>query len=383
MTPRTHLSVHAWRSHAASAVLAYTRAAGGAVVWPEVEAVLAQTDWYSRNVGDAPPLPRIDPHHLSWARRALVEGGLLVPETATLNRRDVTAYLDGRAIAARNETRVTRTAASKRRLYRRFLSWTSDARLCGNVLERQVHATLDDLRGYDLLLERARPGQVSTIGGQAVPFGPLDHAGVLLLDPSDHAQGLVGFLVEDKNVRSILYPAAREVWDLLAKAAAFPDHVPVLVARQVHYTTRAFFLAIGAIAFVTTRQHFSPDIDHKAFDTVVRGLSLRDARRLLYPDRPSDALRRFFTDTLRGPNSADPTKPLAAAYRERWQVAGPICAGYAELRESLAHEDRTDLFQQFLEELDEAGLDVGTLRASHRLDEGGDEPDLGAYWDDT
>jgi hypothetical protein len=178
----------------------------------------------------------------------------------------------------------------------------------------------------------------------------------------------VGFLVEDKNVRTTLYPSAQEVWDLLAKAAHFPSHVPILVTRRVHYTMRSFALAVGAVSFTTGHQWFSPTIDAKAFQAVCGTLGFRDARRLQYPDRPSGALERFFASTLRGENKADPSKPMIAAYQARWQIAADVCARYADLRTGLSPADRTDSYHQLLEELEEVGLDVSELRAQHRLE---------------
>jgi hypothetical protein len=74
---RISLPVPVWREHAARAITTLLEASGGAVVWAEVEAVLARSAWYSEHVPGAPHLPRIDPHHLTYARRILVDAGRL------------------------------------------------------------------------------------------------------------------------------------------------------------------------------------------------------------------------------------------------------------------------------------------------------------------
>jgi hypothetical protein len=367
------MSVPQWRAHAARAILAYVRAVGGAAVWPEIETALATTDWYSRRVAGAPQARWIDPHHLTHGRRALLDLGALLPERRTLNNIEVEAYLDAEGMTARHQTAIARLAARKRRQYRTYLSWTGDPRLCGQVLERQVNATLDSLRGFDVMLERAAPGNVTSVAGDPVPGGPLDHAGYLVLDPTHPARGMTGFVVEDKNVRSILYPSAQEVWDLLAKAGQFPAHVPLLITQRVHFTLLTFFLAIGAVSYASSYQWFSPSIDGRQFNRIASGLGLRNARRLLRPDEPSEAIGRFFKTTLRGPNSADAGKPMIDAYQERWQRAAPVCARFDELRTELPPHQRTSLYQQVLEELDEEGIEVSDLRARHRVE---DEPDI-------
>lgn len=373
------MSAAAYRRHAARATIAYVRSAGGAAVWPEIEYVLANTDWYTTSVEGAPVLRGIDPHHLSHARRGLIDGNVLIPDTATLNGMDVTAFLDARGLAARQKTAITRLAAAKRRQYRRYMSWTNESRLCGHVLERQVEATLKSLAGTELLLNPSSRGEVSTIEGRPVSGGPLDHAGALLLDPARQLAGMVGFVVEDKNVRSWLYPNAIEVFDLLVKAGEFPEHVPWLMTKRVHYTTLTLFKAIGALAYTSKRQYFAPAIDAHEFLAVKRDLRLGDIERLVYPDRPSSTMAEWCTTVMRKPSGEDPSVPNIKAYQRRWAVAAPICARFSELRSPLDPDTRTDIYQQLLEELDEAGLDVGRLRAQHRA--ATTEPEEVDAWD--
>jgi hypothetical protein len=369
---RQSLPVARWREHAAVAIVAFLQSAGGAVVWPEVEAALARSNWYSRNVSGAPALRHIDPHHLTYARRILIEADRLVPESVTLNGRLVTAYLDAGGLARRERTRISRLAASKRRLYRRFVGWTADPRLCGQILERQVHATLDAMR-HDVLTEQGKPGQISTISGQSVSGGPVDHAGFLRIERHGTGPEFIGLVVEDKNVRSILYPRAREVWDLLAKACDFPNHVPILVTAHVHRSLLTFFKAVGAVVYPSRRQWFAPNpaIRSAEFNEVVQVLKLDDAVQLLNPDEPSRALKRFFDLTLRT-TPENELQPLILRSQERWSIAAPVCARYRTLREeSLSNDQRLDLWEELLEELAEVGINVDDLRRQERVEESG------------
>ena len=69
--------------------------------------------------------------------------------------------------------------------------------------------------------------------------------------------------------------------------------------------------------------------------------------------------------------------------RNRWALAAPVCVQYSEMRdERLSHDKRISLFQQLLEELDEAGLEVEPLRAQHRLTEH-DEVEEEISWEDV
>ncbi len=225
---------------------------------------------------------------------------------------------------------------------------------------------------YDVLPEESPPGRVSHIRGRPVRGGPLDHAGHLIADPAASPPELVGFVIEDKNVRSVLYPRAHEVWDLLVKAGDFPTHGPLLIAPNVHHTLWTFFKAIGAIGYASGFQWFapSPAIPNPQFSQVVKQLSFTDARQLTNPDEASRAIRKFFTTTLRtAPKGEQQT--LLTRSLDRWAIAAPVCAAHPELRdEDLDTEKRTETYQQVLEELDEAGVDVAELRAHHRHVEG-------------
>lgn len=291
-------------------------ARGGAVVWPEVEGLLAHHDgWLAEHAPDLGPARHIDPHHLGHARQVLLDTGRLQRVDVQLSGRTVTAFLDGTAVADRRRTTVERAGATKRRLYRSLLGWTSDTRLCGQVAERHVAATLEHLAGRAIWLDPERgAGEVRTLAGDQVPGGPLDHTGHVAIDPGDPTAGFVPFVIEDKNVRQTLYPEHREIWDLLWKAGHYPDHLPVLIAPRFHHTTFVLFSAIGAIAVPTVRQWFAPDptIATRRFQTVTRSLAIGHAAQLSEPDKPSAALSDFFIKTLHKATRRHPDRPLLA-----------------------------------------------------------------------
>jgi hypothetical protein len=341
------------------------------VLWPEVEGLLAhRRGWLAEHAPDLGYAPRLDPHILGVAKDLLVQSGVLRRETSVLLGREVTAYLDGTAEAERRATEVERLAATKRRLYRSFLGWTSDAKLCGGIAERHVAATLDNLRGQAVWLEpKIGAGEARTIDGQKISGG-LDHAGHLALDPANPGAGFVPFVIEDKNVRQTIYPHHVEVWDLLCKAGHFPNRVPILIAPRFHHTTYVLFAAIGAIAIQTTQQWFAPDpaIETARFTRIVKELSLIGATQLLDPDRPSKLLRDFFTTVVHKRSEKHPDSSLIEFSGDLWSRAAPICARYAELRNRLTSTLRRETYRQFLDELYAEGFAVEELLPRHAVE---------------
>jgi hypothetical protein len=219
----------------------------GAVVWPEVEANLAEGTWiavHRPGVG----YTHIQPHVLGRARKALVADGTLIEDPVRLNGRDVTAFLDGPGLAGRRTRQIQDTAGAKRRLYRSFLGWTGRSELCGHVAERVVEATIESLAGTELwLTPEHRHGRVDRLLEREVVGGPLDAAGFVPVNTTNPGAGWTPFAIEVKNLRSWIYPWSHEVWDLLAKLGNFPDVVPILIARRIHPITFRMFKDVGAL----------------------------------------------------------------------------------------------------------------------------------------
>lgn len=325
----------------------------GAAVWPEIEAIGGETTWYPDNF-PVPSTFRLQPHHLTTARRRLgPEGAGVIQEfPVELNRMRVSAWVDSRALATRGRaTEVRDLAATKRRLYRSFLAWTSDVRLCGRVAETILDASLRELAGRYLWVSPSaeRPGVVRELLGRPITVGgPLDAAGHWALNPDNPREGFVPFAVEMKNVRGTIYPWDHEAWDLLAKLGDFPDVVPILVARRIHSLAFKCFSDIGALGRPTRAQWFAANrIDADQFDRVVRPLSFRDAVRV-DPAQPYQGIIRWFRDLDR-----DVVRRSAA----RWERSAPIVAKYAALRlEQLGYGERHQLWSSFCAEINGAGL---------------------------
>jgi hypothetical protein len=335
----------------------------GAAVWPEAIALLSESQWIHNNFD--PRLPRKwspDPHHLTTARQRLVASDVLVELSELISGVRISAWADNRLLIARGRrTEVTRLAATKRRLYRTFRSWAGDNRLCGDVAESLVGNTLTSLAGRYLWLPPSlRAGQVAELLGRPIEVaGPLDAAGHLAVNPERPQAGLIPFAVEIKNVRAVIYPWDHEAWDLLAKVGAFPDVLPLLVARKVHHTTFRFFKDIGALAHVLGFQCFATQVDRERFRDVTGGLSLRDARQI-DPTLPDARLVKFFSETA---------PRLAQGQLAKWEIAAPIVDRYREMRdESVDGSDRTQMWFEFSREIVDAGLNVSDKWAPHEFE---------------
>jgi hypothetical protein len=350
-----------WLRYALAVVPAFV-ASRGAVIWPEVEANLRETSWITENFDlDFPPRWGIDPHILHRAQGVLEQDGAIREERVELNKRVVSAWLDVPGLATRR-TEIERIAASKRRLYRSYLTWAGNADLCGRVAEELVLASLDSLRGSHVWLpDDIRAGQVTSLLGRPLQVGgPLDAAGFLAIDPANPTSGFVPFAVEVKNVRSMIYPWHREAWDLLAKLAAFPDVLPILVSRRIHNVTFKCFKDIGAIGLQTMSQWFHnratarASIDANAFEEVKARFSFYDATLVDSPRDPQRVVTHFFSETLRIGTARG---PLAAAQLDRWRLVAPIVAQFTELRaEHLPDAERRELWRGFCTSIQDAGF---------------------------
>jgi hypothetical protein len=320
----------------------------GAVVWPEIQAALTEGTWIRRHLD--PTFPehfRIEAHHVRSALAVLTPSEI-VRESVRLYGHDVVAYLDARALAVRGrQTTVRAIAGAKRRQYRRLLSWTFDNRLCGSIAEQLVYSSLADLTGRRLWLHGTKPGQVSTLLGRPLATGgPLDAAGEWPVDRNFVGAGTIPFAVEIKNLRTILYPTDHDVWDLLAKVGSFPEVLPVLVARRIHFTTFRMFKDLGVLGHESRTQYFAEAIDPARFAATTGALELADAVQV-DATRPSARLVRFF---------GDKAPDLARNSIKRWATAAPIVDRYREFREGLDESSRRELWREFTREVIDAGL---------------------------
>ena len=280
----------------------------------------------------------------------------------------MTVWADGSGLSTRgSQTKITRTVAKKRRLYRTYLGWATNNRLSGSVAEHVVSHVLTSLPSRVWPVE-SRPGQFNGFPNRdPFPWGPLDAGGYWPHLRGDPMSGLIPFAVEVKNLRSWIYPWSNELWQLLTKLDTFPDTIPVLIARRIHRYTFKFFKTVGAVGWSTRKQWFtnpgnSPDPRHKLtrqnLDRIATDLSFQDMTYIDLPpppDEPEEKLATFFSDISYKRVDGVTVGPRSL---ELWSRAAPIIHRHSDLRDSkLPHVERRRTWAAFIHEMERAGLD--------------------------
>jgi hypothetical protein len=281
-----------------------------AVIWTEVEARLADRRW-------GPTSVRIDPHHLTTARRLLIDEGLLIP-TADQTRGG--RIIETHSLAGAPKREVERAASRKRLLHARFLGWAKGTRrhprgLIGGAGEAVTSASLGAATGAGYRLVPHSGGDVAQLFGEDVPGGSLDEAAHLIVMDGDIPSGVVSVLIEVKNIREWIYPTSSEMYQLLAKATllqhSHPDRafLPVLVCRRAHKTTFVMAKLSGFYVIDAHRQFITPtaDITDEALIEVRSGLGFID---LILSVGPDALVAKHFQHHL---------PPVAAAFASRWK----------------------------------------------------------------
>ena len=333
-----------------------------ALVRPEVEAILGESNWVSHNLG-LPHKPQ--PHIVTAAHARLVEDGVLVDRTVVLNKRPVKVWVDARGLGTwGRKTEVERAESAKRRLYRRYLSWAGNTNLCGNVAEYAVDNSLRSLAtGGHLWVAPAKPGRLTRLPHSEKFPGPLDAGGYWPRLRSNPVSGVIPFAVEVKNIRTWIYPRSSELWGLLTKLSGFPDVVPVLIARRIHPWTFLFFKAVGVLGYQTEKQWFTnPDNSQRhrltpaELERIANALSFQDMTYLTDPTQPQEPLRRFFADT---PYKESDNRKVGTRSLDIWRRAAPIVQRHSSLRHlNLSGAERSDTLASFAEEMERAGLNT-------------------------
>jgi hypothetical protein len=294
----------------------------------EIEAKLAEGAW--------PALPRrIDPHHLTTARRQLLLAREIEAVSATTRGGSAPPVF---ALVRRTGRRraFEDAAARKRLLYTRYVNWAS--RYFGRAGERVAHASLTAAApraGYRLF-EPIR-GEVSAIFGQPVPVGPLDNGGVLqLADERGRPAGGVVVLVEVKNIHHWIYPESAELYELLEKVAKLQqanqdlDFVPVLVCRRGHPTAFRMAKDLGFFIADARAQFVLPvaEVDPRHVVELRTELGLHDLVRPEVPEGMTERLAPYEHRRLVKLLAEDlPSIALSAA--ERFRQAAPILEQFA------------------------------------------------------
>lgn len=232
-----------------------------AVTQPEMEAKLADKL-------PGPPGPRrVQPHHLTTARRRLIAAGALEvtrDKTRGAGRVVTTFSLD-------DSKKAQRAAGRKRLLLARFHSWSQYSSDWGNTppipagLERVIQASLQVAAPHGHRLLRPDGGEVTTVLNAPVPGGSLDNATFFTgLNEAGLPTATTLVPIEAKNVRSWIYPQTQELYQVLSKSARLKQAnptvpiVPVLVCREKHPLTGQMANQMGFHVISTWRQYVRP-----------------------------------------------------------------------------------------------------------------------------
>jgi hypothetical protein len=259
----------------------------------EIEARLSEGTY--EGFGDT-----IDPHVLTIAINELDRDGSIT-STAHPSRggRDVSIIQP--TDTRRRTTRIDRAAARKRLLMARYLGWSqgTDNRqgVIGPAGERAVRASLVESAAFSLAAPGGGP--VGSFLGYTLP-GALDSAGFCVPLVDDVPGRPIAVPIEVKNIRDWIYPASRELYQLLTKSVALQRHrldvpiCPVLICRRAHKTTFWMAKALGFYVVATLRQYIE-GIEEEPLNEVRAELALLD---LMIAPGPDDLLVKRFRDNF-------------------------------------------------------------------------------------
>jgi hypothetical protein len=308
-----------------------------AAPWLEIEAKIADQMY--------PPIgSRVEPHHLSAARRTLeYEARLVVTEGTTRGGSNVPVF----HLPGASGRRFDDASARKRILTARYYGWARGTKSrmgrIGPAGEAALHTALREAAGAGYRL--ISPGrQVDRLLG--VPMvGPLDAAAHFLPTDDEGRPGeAITIPIEVKNLRDWIYPVSRELYQLLSKAAviqeANPDRLvaPVLLCRKAHITTMRMAKALGFFIIPIERQYIQ-HVDEEALVEIRTELGMLD---LVQQKGPDERLVKFFTTHL---------PKVVQRTADDWQTFGPAMGDtWSELnaesdtgrRAALVHRIRTE-----------------------------------------
>jgi hypothetical protein len=326
-----------WQQIASEAILDLLRDLH-ASPWAEIEARIAVRGWKA--------FEKAQPVQLSGARRALRADGLILEDESNHAASSVRMLrLPPREGLKRLQERE---AGRRRKLYRKFLSWTADGRLCGKHAERVV---LDSLKAAasdaGLFVPPQTVGEISSIEGIDLTGSPLDCYAHILNTHSVTRAAVAVF--EVKNIHQWIYPDAEELWQLLLAAAPIAaEHpvVPVLVCVRYAYPVLRMAMDMGFFVCSLYDQLFSLEIDPDEFDAVFNEFDLLMRRH----EGPSEPVVSFLTKTLRrSPPQSPPVEKVEWFRRqaERFATIAPVVESHPALASPLSAEARRKVFKSF------------------------------------
>jgi hypothetical protein len=312
-----------------------------AVLWQEAQAKIADVKWPSL-------LLPIQPHHLTTARRELLDAEVIV-ESMGLARGGTNVPVLHLRDLQRRQTVVARTAARKRLLAARMLRWTTATSkhpqgMVGGAGERVVERSIEKAAPYGLRYAGNGPGEVNFLLGDVVEGGPLD--GAVWADVSDDDGRVADSVlcpIEVKNIRHWVYPNADELYQVLYKAAKLQERLPdvlicpVLITRRKSWSANQMSRDLGFRVLDVNQQFLLPAAEVREDHFI----ELRDELGYLDLVRTEDAhpsVVRPLSGTL---------IQTAVQNAERWRLRGSKLGDfYRDLREDMDPEDRTELLNE-------------------------------------
>jgi len=254
-------------------------------------------------------------------------------------------------------TAIDRAASHKRGLQATLNSWVAPRSgyrlgLIGEAGERVAHNSLIEAAPHGLRLERPEGGEVRRLLGEDVEGGPLDSAcWVQVTNEVGASVGVVLCPIEVKNIRHWIYPNARELHQLLHKAALLQkrhedvDICPILITRKKSFSANEMSRELGFRVLDVHKQFVLPvaEVDRQALVRIQEELGFKDLVA-------QDAAHAGLVSALK--NVATTALPNA----HRWREFGPeLIDHFDALREDLGPKAQAEAMQS----LREAVLELG------------------------
>ncbi len=307
--------------------------------WVEIEARVSHHGWKT--------FPRVDPHHLSAAKRVLIQEGKIFQDQ-TSHTPPVIGYR--REFEPGKSKEQARLRGTKRKLYREYFAWTQAGDLCGRHAETVALESMEDAATRaGLYIPPQAIGAVRSIEGHEIRPGPIDLWAYILDLSGPRPVAEVPLVVEVKNTNSWIYPSERELWQFLVKVAGLAQQtavVPVLICYRYHTMAARMAKDIGILFCALYCQLFSPKVGEAGIERVKEGLALPITRH----SGPFEPIVGFLTNRLRtSPPPSLPTEEIPWYRRQagRFAIAAPIVLDHNVLSETLGTEARERVFGSF------------------------------------
>jgi hypothetical protein len=306
------------------------------VPWAEAEARICGTGWDG--------FPRIQALQLHAARRTLIESEAILYESTRHTTPVVTVRLPAPAGKVKD---MARLRGQRRKEYRRYLSWAVDYDLCGKIAEQVVMQTARMFQSEaGVWVPPQQDGDVTEVAGIRIT-GSFD--GLAYILDTRTISRVASLVIEVKNINGWVYPWAKELWELLVRAARLAEETPVVplfVCMRTAWQTWQMAQDIGFMQVQLTRQVFSPSIDRTAFATVISEFGLLASQAAA----PDEHVASYLKSTLRrNPPVSPPAEDIEFWERSmlRFRELAPVILRFDALAGDLPDDARSRLFAAF------------------------------------